>query len=392
MKKILRSYLCAAMLIAAGCSEATAQTKVLKEITSEFDNEYYYYGYNKDNKVDSIYLSYPMAEMSFYRLYTYDEKGNQIQEDNYTDMYSEEYPEFNGAFFVTGRNVYAYDDMNRIISRKSYDLDFDSYDYALAISSATGYKYDENGRLVKEILYYDEAMTMETEVVNYKYDEKGRLSSKELVVSYYEEEEVSKRSVFTYDEQDRLVNICISYLDDYTGTMDEYENINYTYDADGNLVNRSDITTDFENPMLEYRVTYNTDMMAKDVVFPMNYEDETDFYTMPVNAVKSTEIYAIMDYDTGEAGLYDRQNWVYEDGTATGVSQVVSGKKLVNIIVKGDVLMIKGINGATDLRIYDMNGKRVFSGITSGKVNIGSLPAGAYIARTNGTVKKFVVK
>lgn len=392
-KELFKSlFASAAMLMFVG-NAATAQTKYLKEITSQNDAEYYYYRYNADNKVDSIYLEYPQNDMHFYRLYKYDEQGNQILEQTYTDMFSDFYEEVTpGSYIVTGYNEYKYDDSNRIISKVTYDLDFDSYEYALMVTGAIGYFYDENGRLSKETTFYDAEMTSPTETTYYFYDENGRIKNKDLKFDYYEEDEVAKRSEFTYDEQGRLANIKILYLDESTGVLSEYENISYTYDADGNLINRCDKTADFDDPILEYNLTYDKDIKATDVVFPINHEDETDFYIMSQNAVSKTEIYSILDYDSGKAELYDIQTWHYEDGATTGVNNVINGKKVVDIIVSGDCLLVKGIGHRTDIRIYDVNGNNVFNGVTDGTVNISNLPAGTYIATSNGTIKKFAIR
>ena len=394
MKKNLRNSFFTAsvvMLMAAGTS-ASAQTKCLREITSETGMEYYYYGYNADNKLDSVWLEYPENDIRFYRLYKYDENGNQTCEENYTDMYQDMFDGMTG-FFVTGRNDYGYDENNRLVSKITYELDFDSYDYILICVGAYKYFYDDEGKITKEVLYYDESMTYETECTSYYYDADNRLIRKDLKVSYYDEDEIETSTAYVYDEQGRLLNVKISY-NDGTGALVEYETISYTYDAEGNLVKRSDVTLDYADPVLEYQVTYRDDLKASDVVFPMNYEDDTDFYTMSANAVEKTDIYAQIQYDDGEEyGRYDTQFWVYDDleGGTTGVEKVTD-KKPFSIIVNDGKLMLKGIDGAAGVRIYDVNGRPVYSGMARSEINISNLPKGVYVASSNGVVKKFSVK
>ena len=132
-----------------------------------------------------------------------------------------------------------------------------------------------------------------------------------------------------------------------------------------------------------------TDIDNADVAYPYNHEDDMDFYSIPANAIKRTTIRAILDWDLGKAEPYDVQTWIYDDLATTGIGCAVPESSRLTLAFKDGKLLLLGSMRPEDVRIYDMNGSMVFGGMCRGEVNISDLPAGLYVAVSNGVAKKF---
>lgn len=378
---------CMAMLFCMG-SEVNAQKKLcLHEIETQLEGDYTYYGYNKEGLLDSTYLYTAYYDEEIYLKYEYDANGNMIKNSGYCILPNEDldYHTFTNTYKI----VYEYDENNKLISRKNYNLDTWGGTGELLLGGCYTYIYDEEGRLSQRKLFWDAAMTDLFETTNFKYDEFGRLieesylqhsfgsTSEEMVVTYY------------YDEKGNLVRLRTDAMNYNTGVLQEDDNLAYTYDANGNLISRLSYGTDPKTPNEEHILTYYTDTLASDVAMPINYEDDMDFYTRSKNVVKQDTIYR-RDVEGVTFDLFDVQDWKYSslDGTS-GIENVFNGGKILAVSrdAEGNV-MLNGVENHENVRVYDINGRVVRNGSYDGKVNVSDLPHGMYVIATRqGCIK-----
>ena len=111
---------------------------------------------------------------------------------------------------LVSHDEYAYDDKGNMISEKSYNITEEYW-------SETKYSYDEAGNLTKKQWFKDDAVKGTNE---YIYNEYGRLDK---IIDYVKESSYNYEIVYTYDENDNLLNE--SWKDD-DGV---FTSIEYTY-------------------------------------------------------------------------------------------------------------------------------------------------------------------
>ena len=374
-----------AMLFFMGGSTNAQNKQCLRDITSEIEGDYTYYGYNKDNKLDSVYQYLGYYDEDSYRLYKYDDKGNMIKEVGYgilpNDYSAKKYSKVFEVF-------YGFDEQNRLVERKNFNIDEFSANLDFYLGGIYTYQYDGNGLLTERKLYWDEKKDMLAETTKYNYDENNRLA-KEIHISngFYGETE-DLHIEYYYDENGNLTNQVIKTLID-SGAMEESGRIIYEYDANGNLIKRT--TYDNINPKIpsqQHILLYN-DNLAEDVAYPINYEDEMDFFTKSKHTAVTDSIY-MRDVENVLFLLFDVQNWHYSDiDNTTGIESVINPQATVAFTRDNNGnIVINGIDASEYVRIYDVNGKIVRSEMYNGRVNINNLPKGMYILMTrNGNMK-----
>jgi hypothetical protein len=143
----------------------------------KFITTYKYDKYQKVIKIVAIDTGINDNRMS---TYTYDDKGNKIEE-RYYDF---ETP--------TGKTIYKYDDKGNKVEECTYDVEgslinkytykYDDkgnkveecrYDMEGSLIDKYTYKYNNSGQVVEEAYYYGESLR---EMLTYKYDSKGNLT------------------------------------------------------------------------------------------------------------------------------------------------------------------------------------------------------------------------
>lgn len=378
---------CMAMLFCFG-NPADAQKKFcLQEIETQLEGDYNYYGYNKDGLIDSSYIYTSYYDEEVYFKYKYDANGNMTVNEGYCILPSEnlDYREFTNTYKI----VYEYDENNRMLYRKNYNLDTWGGTGELLLGGCYAFFYDETGRLTHRKLFWDAAMTDLFETTNYTYDEAGRLvkesylqhsfgsTSEEMVVTYY------------YDEEGKLIRLRTDAMNYNTGELQEDDNLAYKYDGNGNLISRLSYGTDPNTPNEEHVLSYYTDTLATDVAMPINHEDDIDFYILSKNVVKQDSIYR-RDAEGGTFDLFDIQDWKYADlNSASGIENVFNGAKIMAVSrdSEGNVIL-NGVENHENVRVYDVNGRIIRNGAYNGKVNVNELPRGMYVIATRqGCVK-----
>ena len=384
-KTILAAF---AMLFCLG-GEIYAQNKLcLRDVNSKLEGDYTYYGYNKEGRLDSVYQYLGYYDEDSYRLYKYDDRGNMISEEGYGVLPTQDVQ--NKVFSKVFEVFYEFDDNNRLISRRNYNVDEFSENLDFYLGGVYVYDYDGNGLLKQRRLYWDEAKTDLFETTNYTYDEKNLLVKESyLIKSFYGESEDMVIEYY-YDEKGRNTKKVTKTLDQNSGALEESANVFFEFDANDNLVSR----TSYDNispeiPSQKHILLY-TDTLANDVAFPINYEDDMDFFVKSKCAARQDSIY-MRDAEGVLFQLFDIQDWKYEEmNGSTGIENVVTPEMNASFLrdSEGNII-VNGIDNSESVRIYDVNGNLMRNELYNGRVNVEGLPHGMYILMTRRGNMKF---
>lgn len=387
-KSFTKLFVLGMMMLFGFTTESDAQkVKCLREINSEMEGDYSCFRYNSNGTLDSVYTYSCYYDEESYRLYKYDDKGNMILEEGFCVLPSSENGEFSKSFEVQ----YGFDDQNHLITRKNYNLDTWGGTNEFILGGVYVYDYNEKGLLEQRRLYWDEAMTDLYETTNYTYNDKNQLIKASYLTSWFGEESEDMYTDYYYNDLGKLIKRQTFSADYDTGEMKQFEVCLYDFDENGNLLTR--ITYDAvvpEIPSEKHVLVYNTDLTAEDVAFPINHEDDMDFYINSFNVVKTDTIYRRDLEDVTH--LFDVQQWVYEDiDASTGIEKVGDDRMTPMRVFKDNEgnLIVEGLESSESVRIYDAGGKMISNTLYNGKVNIGSLPQGVYILMTRQSCLKF---
>ena len=367
-------------------NEINAQkTKCLTEINCQLGGDYYSHRYNKDGLLDSTHMYIDFTEDEYYYLFKYDDRGNIITEDGYCILPNSDpnYHEFTKTFEIK----YEFDENNRRISRKNYNWDTKNSEFILG--GMYVYEYNDKGQLTERKLYWDEAKTDLFERAEYTYNEKGQLVKELYISCFWGTDNESSMQEYFYDENGNMTRIKTSTANmDYE--LEESQNRIYKYDENNNLTTRITYDTDPELPNEQHILVYDEETDAENVAFPINYENDMDFYVNSKNVVIQDTIYQ-RNMDTNTFDLFEIQDWVYEDlADPTGIENVYDGGKILGFTKDNDGnIILNGIDNAENVRIYDANGRIVMNGSYNGMINTGSLPNGMYILLTRQGCIKF---
>lgn len=215
---------------------------------------------NRDQEADTVYLLTESLWQPFQRansektVYTYDDNGYLIREDNYTvyDIEKQEEMLMSIVEYTIDdvgnvlSEVKKYPDTGEVLLTKTYTYDAQGYKIAELSETAqsehydveTEYRYDAAGRLIKEISYYERYDNYTWN--DYEYDGDGNLVKvTQWSKEGYDEADIETSSggmllgwrTYAYNEEGVLINIF--YFDDTgsdSGLLSEE-----AYDIYGNL-------------------------------------------------------------------------------------------------------------------------------------------------------------
>ena len=376
----MKKFLSMCILATLGCGMANAQTMRQVELVSDNNLNYIYYGYNNDNRVDSIYQEITGEGYSAYRLFIYDENGNNTTQKRY--QMSKDMNEYLYTDYVN----YTYDENNNIITRKNYNLDIWGGTDKFVLGGVYVYEYDSNNKLAKRSLYWDEDLTRLYETIVYEYNSKGQLLSDVRSTEQFGMWVEDFKEVFEYDAQDRISKITFYTLDYGTGKLIVNNYRTFEYDENGNLIEKLDILTD--NAVNEkHQYTYNMDIKSENTIFPVNNDDDKTMYYASKNVIAEDNIY-MRDVKSGNLIFFDKEYWKYEDINSTGIEEITTAPVASIKSLTADMLELGNVAQGESVRIYNAAGSMVKNSSYDNGVNISELPSGIYMVVTdNSSVK-----
>lgn len=366
-------------VLTLGTAVSGAYTHRLASEVSMLGEDKYEYFYDDSNRLDSATQFYVVeSEYDCYTLYTYDDRGNMIQEDGYQKFINDD--------VYTNNTVlkYTYDDQNRLKTRTNYNL----WDGNLLLGGVYEYVYDENDLLVQRNLYIDEEMETLYEKTYYTNDENGRCTAEEVYsVGFSGNESQTSSTEYAYDDEGRLQQKTLYQVNWGSMQKEPYRSELFVYDEDGNMSEWIQYITTPEAPTKREIFKHN-ELKTKDVVYPWTPEYDSTVSDYSVNAVEADTIYAADMF--GNFGLYDIVEYEYTT-TPSAVDRIEADAQVsVRAFMGGDnTLYLKNIDENSPVRIYDMSGRLVKNErYTDGGITIGDLRNGVYcISTENGAVK-----
>ena len=368
------------------CGSVNAQNSklCLRDIDSDLEGDYRYYGYNKDGSLDSVYSYYCYYDQESYRLYRYDEKGNMIKEEGYGILPDNKF--FSKVFEV----FYEFDENNRMISRKNYNIDEFSANLDFILGGVYTYEYDGKGQLKQRNLYWDEAKTDLFEKTMFAYDDNDRLVRETYISNGFYGESEDMTVEYYYDEKGRVIEVVTKTLDANSGALEETGNTYYVYDENDNLLSRTSYDNLSEEIPSEKHILLYNDTLASDVSFPINYEDDMDFFVKSKHVVRQDSIYK-RDVEGVVFQLFDIQDWKYEQlEGSTGIESVINPSANISFLRDNDGnIIVGGLENNENVRVYDADGRLIRNQLYNGKVNVSALPHGMYILITRHGNMKF---
>lgn len=399
MNKILLS---AAMAVAGVCAlQAANPTNAkmwmeAKEAQSEWEN--FQYTYNEQNLCDSTISfrfeqEYPMYVNFGYR---YNERGQQVAEYGYQRRKISGTDELSADYTNTMRVFYTYDDLHRMTQRINYNLFGNTWERG----GIYVYSYEgESDKMIKRQLYWDEALTDLYEETTYSYDAQGRIAKEEYAQMAYDANTFAPLGImntsyveYEYNDQGQLL-----YRNHYDF---DFENDNWknggherlTYSEGGDITEQIWYANDANNPTQKYVYDFRDELRA-DVCYPVNIEDQEEFYNIDhsAHAVKSQTVYAV-DQNAGTLNVFDIYDFVYStERPQSGVAQNFASAKNVMRYADGKV-ELDGFTTYTHMNVYDLAGHRLAGQTFMGSltVDLSDYPAGAYIITAGERTMKIV--
>lgn len=373
MKKLLSLIL----ITTLACSTVDAQQKRLKEIVSDSGLSYVFYGY-KDNRVDSIYQESAYNNSYSYRIFKYDDNGNNTEQMIYSK------PENSAEFDLTDKIYYTYDEMNREVSRAHYYLNYDGGKDEYAFAGIFVYEYKDD-MLSTSTLYNDEELTDVLEVMEYSYNTDDQIDYvRHFSVEFgaYIEDYGEK---YTYDEG-KLDEITFYQIDFMSGQLTESQYRKFIFDANNNLKGTVELSAE-RRPVAKHDYKYDMSMLSADVIYPVNNDDGSMLYNMPVNAVSEDQIF-LRDSEQDRLVLVDTDRWSYEDADISGIYQTEHINTVIIRSLTYEKVVLNNVDNGDFIRIHDASGRTIMKCFYDNGVNIKSLPSGVYMLSVNGNTVK----
>lgn len=374
MKKLLS--LCLAVTISSGI--CNAQQRYQKELLSENNERYLYFDYDS-NRIDSIYEEQPDG-YSAYRLFTYDEAGNNTIQKRY------QMPKDASDYIYTDNVYFTYDNLNRVTTRKNYNLDIFGGTDNFILGGVYTYEYDADGRMSKSMLYWDEEKTRLFEKVTYEYDVDGRLINKTRESDQFGQFVADDKQEYEYDSEGRLVKVSGYTLDYSTGQLVVYNYITYDYDDNGNMIEMTAMIAD-ETVTEKHEYKYDTTAKASETIYPTNPDDKNMLYTCSENIVTEDVIY-MRDIKAGKLIYVDTEKWIYGDNSFAAINNVTSESVMSIISLSSDMVVLSNVKQGAGIRVYNEAGCIVNSSRYDNGIDISQLAKGVYmIVSDNSSIK-----
>ena len=377
MKKLLPMCLFAAM----SCGISNAQTIRMTELESENNLNYMYFGYDSENRVDSIYQRLSKEGYSTYRLFEYDASGNNVSVRRY--QMAKEMDDF----LYTEHVDYTYNENNKIMTRKNYNLDLWGGTDEFILGGVYVYEYDVNQNLSKRKLFWDEDLTRLYESIVYEYNSRGMLISDTRTTEQFGVMMEDFKEVYEYDAKDRLTKITYYALDYQTGKLAESNYRILKYDENDNLVETEDLLAD-KSVSERHEYNYRKDIESKDTTFPVNNEDDKTLYYASKNVIGEDVIY-MLDVHSAELINIDTETWKYVDSNpSSGIADVKDAGMASIKSLDGNFLELGNVARGEQVRVFDASGSMLMCRNYGSGIDISSLPKGIYMIVTNGSSVK----
>lgn len=385
MKKIFTLCALAAMTLPV---TATAQDQAKYRLTDMEDVQFgETFVYEWDEETGNLLGYEASTDLKVRFAYEYDSKNQCIKETIYQDL------DRIGKEFPTSYIDYTYDEQGRMATRTNYNNETNSVDAKWEIQATDYFTYDEKGLLVLREMYRGTEKVQRVQTRSFFYDDQNRLIREDNVTFRSNGAQLSSGQVqYFYNENGTLAEKCT--LDpNEAGTLMPTAYTVYIYGEDGVIdeVYTTGSQKIYENKNGSYLYTVDKSIPAADVIYPIVPEPyyDTEIYTLQPYMILTEKEY--VRADNGEIVL--DHDWVYNyESFNVGIANMgVAGHSLVSATVIGDELRLLGVSRATNVFIFDMNGRVVKRLSDVGNsINVADLPKGVYVVSSLEGSAKFV--
>lgn len=369
------------------------KTTELVSSKSTDDVEEMLYTYDDEYRIVKICSSDNLEpQYNTARVFTYNENNQCVMEQLYQDM------QMLGTWDVEQMNYnsrieYIWNEEGRLVERQNYNNFGSGDEPEFTLGGVIVYEYNEDGTMKSQNIYWDAEKTMLGQKIEYIYNEAGQLTRREDSMPDWGSDELMLIAAtdYTYLENGLRSQESIWYGDG-TGNLILDSNVNFVYDEEGNLQQKSVVTATGavrERYDFKFFDKENQPAPAEEIAYPINMEDDIQnflFEHFQTLVPSSYDTYAL-SMSTNELEFYATYEFTYKKNSGVnGIS--VDGNAFGLRGLSKDSIKFGGI-GNDRVRIYTLSGQMVMdTNAVNGNVNISSLPAGQYCVYTlKGSVK-----
>lgn len=397
MKKIF-TLLCGIALTASAANAEPQQWLLSQNSTVGFEK--WAYGYNERNLVDNVeYTNQDYINYSYWSKYTYDDAGNLTRVAEWQNVLESDVV---ADYLPVNYIDYKYNTLGQRIERINYNNTGakdhpDSPKWLLG--AVWTYEYGMDGKITREVIYWDLAKTNLFQQMDYVYNAKGQVEQIKISVADFGGKLTHNANVnYFYNEDGQIIEKQQCEYDETANIEKIVYCILYEYDADGTLVKQEKTTASKKTVAQRFIYTYFDDysVPVADIVYPMDPEEDR-LYNLFSDLKRVPYKYEEWETDqnTGNLVLYDTFVFNYENIRPTSVEKVESaaqpaGSAMSIATVSKNDLQLRGLKALDNVRVYDLNGRCVLNTTYGHGVNISELPAGSYVVATDNGAAKFV--
>ncbi len=380
----MKKFFTLALAIAAGASmNAFGEAKY--RLSRVIDEQYAInnvYQWNDQNQL--VKLSTDVDDYVYY-LFFYDEAGN----INKVELYRDEDGLDNYRLNIVYR--YEYNSDNQLVKREADN--YVSFSDVPLPSMPMVWVYDTEGHIVQRITYRDQACTQIGQEVNYLYNDKGQLIQESDRTMDLETQSLqySYRITFTYDENGNLVDKAYASYSQSAYVINKHDF--YVWDENGDLTEWYTTSALTTAKVSQYLYSYDLDVPAEEVIYPWipeeNFVLETSIHSRVKHMVMNIDQKS--RNDSGDMVLLYEWTYLYDELKNDAIETVAADNAEVAISLDGDMITF-GNADVKSAKVYTIDGRLVLDApaLMAGKLPVSGLAKGAYVVTTAAGSAKFV--
>lgn len=386
----MKQFFTLALALLAGATAAVSAEPAyrLKSVTDYGYAMNYVYEWNELNQLEKMSTEFNNTPM--YYLYYYDEAGNNVKTDMYSDMIGL------GEYKHRQTYNYEYNDKNQLVLRTA--LSYVSFQDEPLKTLPMKWFYNDLGNVVQCVTYRDQECTDVGQQVDFVYDPETNLLVQESDLTYdLEAKELlpTYKYTYSYDENGRLVDIARGSYN-ASGTFSGIErHTGYVYDEDGDLIESFTSTANINSKQSQLVYTYDKDIAADQIIYPLLVEDDLVLKTGRLSMIEHM-VLGINEYsraDNGDMVLLYEWTYEYDDITGGDAIETITDNASANLAVSinGGMMTFGGVD-VKSAKVYTVDGRLVLSApaLIGGALPVSGLADGVYVVSTPAGSAKFV--
>lgn len=397
MKKFFTPAIAAISLL--GMNAQAADFHYLKEVRNTTGFDVTNYAYNKDNRVTHInHIDLDMgAQSSVERVIEYNDKGLVVAEIIWQDYYE---TEDRDQYICTSKVEYEYNDKDQLAVRTTYMADLTQFERPLNKNAIMKFSYNDKGQMIEVTTAFAINNGKIIQRDEYEYNDKGQLDQKKTYSTNYTNNGLSYVIQYKYNEEDQISQIVANNYDPTYQSLVPSGYTEYKYDAQGNLSALEQWNNSHSMLVSKKEYTYSTEFTMEQTIYPLNFEDSfwnPDFceFELVRQPIMTRSDYSIND-NTSQLEFTEKYEYEYtltRPTSTTNAVETVEGLGVgSSIIFKGidaGRAILDGIASEDSVRLFDLEGRTIFSGFYGNGVKVEELPAGTYFITSSKGVVKF---